>query len=85
MLSESEIAEIIDRVKGRVQAAEGRTRTGPSLAAADSPDLRAIRDTVIVHRHGFPGAEDSDGIPIRLPWQVCNRQDSDDTLPVTNR
>ncbi len=36
MLTESEIAEIIDRVKGRVESAEGRARTGPSLAAADS-------------------------------------------------
>ena len=36
MLSESEIAEIIDRVKGRVRAAEGRARIGPSLAAADA-------------------------------------------------
>jgi len=36
MLTESEIAAIIDRVKGRVESAEGRTHTGPSLAAADS-------------------------------------------------
>jgi len=63
MLSESEIAEIIDRVKGRVQAAEGRTRTGPSLAAADaqaagSADLidgifETIDDAVAAARRAF--------------------------------
>ena len=36
MLTESEIAAIIDRVKGRVETAEGRAHTGPSLAAAAS-------------------------------------------------
>ena len=42
MLSDSEIAEIIDRVKGRVQAAEGRARTGPSLAAADAQSVGSV-------------------------------------------
>ncbi|MCJ7782089.1 MAG: aldehyde dehydrogenase EutE, partial [Acidimicrobiia bacterium] len=34
MLTEQEIAEIIVRVSGRVEAVEGRNRTGPSLRAA---------------------------------------------------
>ncbi len=36
MLTEVEIAAIIERVKGRVDEAEGRARTGPSLAAANA-------------------------------------------------
>jgi acyl-CoA reductase-like NAD-dependent aldehyde dehydrogenase len=36
MLTETEIAAIIDRVKGRVESVEGRDRTGPSLVAADA-------------------------------------------------
>ncbi len=35
MLSDTEIAAIIDRVKGRVEAAEGRNHTGRALLAAD--------------------------------------------------
>jgi propionaldehyde dehydrogenase len=42
MLSESEIAAIIDRVRGRVEAAEGRARVGPSLVAADSIATSAV-------------------------------------------
>ena len=40
MLNEQEISEIIGRVKGRVEAVEGRNRTGPALrAAAESAAL----------------------------------------------
>ena len=63
MLTESEIAAIIDRVKGRVEAAEGRDRTGPSLAAADevatsTVELRdgifeTIDDAVAAARNAF--------------------------------
>jgi len=35
VLSESEIQGVIERVRGRVAAVEGRDRTGPALAAAD--------------------------------------------------
>ena len=63
MLTESEIAAIIDRVKGRVEAAEGRDRTGPALAAADeiatsTVELRdgifeTIDDAVAAARNAF--------------------------------
>ncbi len=35
MLTDGEIQGVIDRVRGRVAAVEGRDRTGPALAAAD--------------------------------------------------
>jgi propionaldehyde dehydrogenase len=48
MLNESEIAAIIDRVKGRVEAAEGQPRAGLSLAAADT-----IAGSTVEHRDGI--------------------------------
>ena len=68
MLSESEIAAIIDRVKGRVEAAEGRERTGPSLAAADAIAastvelgdgiFASIDDAVAASRRAFMASRD---------------------------
>ena len=68
MLSESEIAAIIDRVKGRVEAAEGRERTGPSLAAADAIAastvelgdgiFASIDDAVAAARRAFMASRD---------------------------
>ncbi len=68
MLSESEIAAIIDRVKGRVEAAEGRARTGPSLAAADAVAastvelgdgiFESIDDAVAASRRAFMASRD---------------------------
>ena len=68
MLNESEIAAIIDRVKGRVEAAEGRARTGPSLVAADAiatstVELRdgiyeTIDDAVAAARRAFMSSRD---------------------------
>ena len=68
MLNESEIATIIDRVKGRVEAAEGRERTGPSLAAADAIAastvelgdgiFASIDDAVAAARRAFMASRD---------------------------
>ena len=68
MLSESEIAAIIDRVKGRVEAAEGRARTGPSLAAANAVAastvelgdgiFESIDDAVAASRRAFMASRD---------------------------
>ena len=68
MLNESEIAAIIDRVKGRVEAAEGRARTGPSLAAADAVAASTVElgdgifasvdDAVTAARRAFMASRD---------------------------
>jgi len=42
MLKDSEIQAIIDRVKGRVAAAEFAERTGPALRAADEVDIAEV-------------------------------------------
>jgi propionaldehyde dehydrogenase len=68
MLTEDEIAAIIDRVRGRVESAQGRTRTGPSLLAADeiatsTVELRdgiyeTIDDAVAAARRAFESSRD---------------------------
>ncbi len=68
MLTESEIAAIIDRVKGKVEAAEGRVHPGRSMAAAEAVatstiELRdgiyeTIDDAVTAARRAFEAYRD---------------------------